>query len=171
MQTLSDSQVPSLQLRSAQPQAKVLFQVGGISTLFCSTARMPLSVHTICPTGSLSSTQNESTHYNKGRENELHYSIGDGKVIPNIHTSILTTGPERWSMVSPRSPALQASPPALLSTWCAPSSQACLLDRQGCAEGSGVLPACHTQTEPIQTFGTSQVIATLYSLKKGHGAP
>lgn len=102
-----------------------MFQVGGISTLFCSTARMPLSVHTICPTGSLSSMQSESKHYNRGRENELHYFIGDDKVIPNIHTSILTTGPERRSVVcqSPKlswmmlalTSALQASPPALLS--------------------------------------------------------
>lgn len=32
-------------------------------TLFCSTARMPLSVHTICPTGSLSSEREDGVMF------------------------------------------------------------------------------------------------------------
>lgn len=127
--------------------------------MFCSTARMPLSVHTICPTGSLSSTQNESTHYNRGRENELHYSIGDGEVSPNIHTGLLTTGPERWSIVcqspEPRPPGFPSSL-ALREPGCASSSQACLPRLLGLCRGIWDAPSMpHTDRANLDLWHLS----------------
>lgn len=59
---LSLSQLPIRREWSAKPQATYLLYVGGIRTLFCSTANMALSVYRIWPTGPFTS-ENERRGY------------------------------------------------------------------------------------------------------------
>lgn len=78
-------------------------------TLFCSTARMPLSVHTICPTGSLSSAEDKSAPVRTGTGNELRYLLEDGKgsqtscessiLAPALGPNDLRKRPWLWSLL------------------------------------------------------------------------
>lgn len=133
-------------------------------TLFCSTARMPLSVHTICPTGSLSSMKNKSTplEYGQVTWTSLSHSGWWGNLQCSYKSSTLTP---TWRQIDLRGRAWLLSLLQDLRGGCWPwplfCGASCRLDTRGFGSQRASLlswswgwahcdlrcsPGCHTKT-------------------------